>query len=218
MITQLLPHGLIGVLIAALLAGLMSNVAAALNSISTIVSYDLFKRIYPLASDWQVVMAGRFSAIIALFIGIATMWPASNYASIFNGLNDVIAHIAPPITCVFLFGIFWGRASGFAAQWTLWLGSGMGIGVFAVNKLIPGNPLASIPFMLMAFWLFCACSLVMTVLTVAVPHQHTAVSRELYWKSPLDPLRAPCWPGWANYRILAMGLLLVMGLLYWIFR
>ena len=218
MITQLLPHGLIGLVIAALLAGLMSNVAAALNSISTLVSYDLFKRLRPQAEDRQVVLVGRISAGIALLIGIATVWPASQYASIFNGINDVIAHIAPPITCVFLFGVFWGRSSGFAAQWTLWLGSGLGVAVFALNKLVTNNPLHDIPFMMMAFWLFCACAAIMTTLTILVPHQHTAASRDLAWTSPLEPLRQPGWPGLADYRVLGGGLLVLMLILYGVFR
>lgn len=218
MITQLLPHGLIGLVIAALLAGLMSNVAAALNSVSTLVSFDLYKRLRPQATDHQLVLVGRIAAALALVVGIATVWPASQYSSIFNGINDVIAHIAPPVTCVFLFGVFWGRASGFAAQWTLWLGSALGVLVFALNKLVPTNPLHDIPFMMMAWWLFVACSTIMTALSLAVPHQHTEVSRDLYWKSPLDPLRAPGWPGLADYRVLAGGLLVLMIVLYGIFR
>lgn len=221
MIVKLLPSGLIGILIAALLAGLMSNVAASLNSISTLVSYDLYKRLRPAATDTQVLRVGRISAGLALLVGIAAMFPAKQYDSIFKGINDVIAHIAPPITCVFLFGIFWSRASTFAAKWTLWAGSTLGVAVFAAGKLIAkgsANPLlaflADTPFMMMAFWLFCACCALMTVLSIFRPHVHSEESSTLFWKNPLDPLRQPGWPLFGDYRFLAAALLLLIGLLY----
>src|SRR5258706_4131527 len=55
LITQLLPSGLIGVLVAALLSGLMSQVSGALNSISTMISYDVYKKYRPATSDKQLV-------------------------------------------------------------------------------------------------------------------------------------------------------------------
>lgn len=225
MIVKLLPTGLVGVLVAALLAGLMSNVAASLNSISTLASYDIYKRFRPEASDARVLLVGRITAGIALVVGVATMWPAKQYSSIFSGINDVIAHIAPPITCVFLFGVFWGRSSAFAAKWTLWLGSLLGVVVFACGKLLPkdsggavGHFLTTTPFMMMAFWLFCACVVLMLTLSLVSPHKHSEESRTLFWKNPLEPLLQPGWPGLGDYRFLSGALLAVMGVLYWMFR
>ena len=157
MITQLLPSGLVGILVAALLSGLMGQVSGALNSISTLVSYDIYRRNRPGASDRQLVRAGRISAGLALLLSLTLLPLLDRYESIFNGLNDIIAHIAPPITCVFLVGIFWKKASPKSAKLTLWIGSALGAAVFAVDKLCPGVPLARIPFMMMAFYLFVVC-------------------------------------------------------------
>lgn len=225
MILKLLPSGLVGILVAALLAGLMSNVAASLNSISTLASYDLYKRFNPDASDGKVLLVGRVTAGIALVLGVATMWPAKQYAGIFSGINDVISHIAPPVTCVFLFGVFWGRSSAFAAKWTLWLGSALGAGVYAAGKLLPKDSinvgvhfLTHTPFLMMAFWLFCACCVIMFTLSLLRPHVHTAESSMLYWKDPIEPLRQPGWPGLGDYRLLTAVLLIVMAALYYVFR
>lgn len=225
MIVKLLPSGLVGVLVAALLAGLMSNVAASLNSVSTLASYDLYKRFRPDAPDNKVLLVGRITAAIALVVGVATMWPAKQYEGIFKGINDVISHIAPPVTCVFLFGVFSGRASAFAAKWTLWLGSALGAVVYAAGKLLPAesaNPLVHFlthtPFMMMAFYLFCACSAIMLTLSLVRPHIHTAESAVLYWKTPLEPLRQPGWPGLGNYKFLSALLLAAMAVLYFVFR
>nr|WP_068886865.1 sodium:solute symporter [Pedobacter panaciterrae] len=218
MITQLLPSGLIGVLVAALLSGLMSQVSGALNSISTMVSYDMYQRYRPEASDKQLIRIGKIVAGIALVFSLGLLPLLNKYESIFSGINDIIAHIAPPITCVFLLGVFWKGASAQSAKLTLWIGSVLGVVVFAVNKIFPESLIGHIPFMMMAFYLFCTCVIIQVSFSYVYPVQHTKESAELYWKSPLEPLQGPAWKGLGNYKVLSGLLLLVTGVLYFIFR
>ncbi len=218
MITQLLPSGLIGIVAAALLSGLMSQISGALNAIATLCSYDIYKRYYPGVSDKQLVKVGKIAAALALVFSLALMPLLNSYESIFNGLNDVIAHIAPPITCVFLLGIFWKKASAASAKLTLWIGSAMGAIVFAVNKLYPDTAIGHIPFMMMAFYLFCACVLMQVTFTYCFPGAAATTGRALYWQSPREPLASPGWPGIGNYKTLAAVLLAVMAVLFWLFR
>src|SRR5690606_21296493 len=217
MITQLLPSGLVGVVVAALLSGLMSQISGALNSISTLVSYDLVKRHRAEVSDSRLVWYGRWSAGGALVLSIALLPLLNQYESLFIGLNDIIAHIAPPITCVFLMGIFWKRASAIAAKWTLWMGSLLGVLVYACSKIFPQSVIGHIPFMMMAFYLFCMCVLIQVVLSLRYSAVHTPESEALYWKSPWDPLRRPTWGGLGNYKLLSALLLLTMAVLYMFF-
>ncbi|KIA93589.1 sodium:solute symporter [Pedobacter kyungheensis] len=218
MITQLLPKGLIGILVAALLSGLMSQIAGALNSIATLSSFDLYKRYRPDTSDVKLVTVGRLSAAIALMVSLALLPLLNQYTSLFEGINDVIAHIAPPITCVFLLGVFWKKASAKSAQYTLWLGSLLGVAVFAVNKFNPETLIGQIPFMMMAFYLFCACMLMQIGFSYLYPVQHTAESNKLYWKSFWEPLQVKGWSGIGNYKTLSALLLGIMAVLYWAFR
>lgn len=218
MITQLLPKGLVGILVAALLSGLMSQIAGALNSIATLSSFDLYKRYRPDTSDVKLVTVGRLSAAIALMVSLALLPLLNQYTSLFEGINDVIAHIAPPITCVFLLGVFWKKASAKSAQYTLWLGSLLGVAVFAVNKLNPETLIGQIPFMMMAFYLFCACMLMQIGFSYLYPVQHTAESNKLYWKSFWEPLQVKGWSGIGNYKTLSALLLGIMAVLYWAFR
>jgi len=210
MITQLLPSGLVGVLVAALLSGLMGQVSGALNSISTLVSYDIYKRRRPAAEDRQLVRVGRISAGLALIFSLTLLPLLNRYESIFNGLNDIIAHIAPPITCVFLLGVFWRKASPMSAKLTLWIGSALGAGVFVINKLYPDTAFGHIPFMMMAFYLLVFCIVLQVACSYLYPiSRHDTGKPALYWSSPLDPLRRPFLPAL---------LLLVMVILFWIFR
>lgn len=217
MITQLLPTGLTGIVVAALLSGLMSQVSGALNSISTLVSYDLVQRSRPATSDSELIRWGRVSAGIALLFSIALLPLLNSYDSLFNGFNDIIAHIAPPITCVFLMGIFWKKASAKSAQYTLWIGSLLGVVVYFSNKA--GMPVISkIPFMMMAFYLFCSCLLIQIVFSYVYPVVHTSESQQLFWKSPWEPLSRPGWKGIGNYKFLSALLLVVLFLLYAVFK
>ncbi|HWK05763.1 MAG TPA: sodium:solute symporter [Puia sp.] len=218
MITQLVPTGLVGIIVAALLSGLMSQVSGALNSISTLVSFDLYRRIKPGADEKQLVKMGRIAACVALLLSIALLPLLNHYESIFSGINEIIAHIAPPITCVFVLGVFWRRASAKAAQYTLLIGSSLGAGVYTVNKIAPETWLAQIPFMMIAFYLFVVCLLIQITLSWIHPAVHTVQSDALYWKSPLEPLQGKGWKGLGNYKTLSMLLLGVMVALYWIFR
>lgn len=218
MITQLLPSGLIGVLVAALLSGLMSQISGALNSISTMVSYDIFRQRKPAASDGQLIRIGKIAAVIAMGFSLALLPLLDRYESIFYGINDVIAHIAPPITCVFLLGVFWKGASAIAAKLTLWIGSVLGVAVFLLNKLLPDSWIGQTPFMMMAFYLFLICMVLQVLLSYKYPVQHTAQSRDLYWKNPMDPLRGKAWSGIGSYRILSTLLLAIVVILYVIFN
>ncbi|WP_160714229.1 sodium:solute symporter [Chitinophaga solisilvae] len=218
MITQLLPGGLIGILVAALLSGLMSQIAGALNSIATLASYDLYKRFRPQTSDEELVKAGRWASGIALLVAVALLPLLNLYQSLFEGINDIIAHIAPPITCVFLLGIFWAKASPRSAQLTLWLGSLLGATVYTINKVYPEGWLGGIPFMMMAFYLFVVCVILQICFTFIFPADVHTKDSGLYWKGFLEPLQSKGWSGVGNYKFLSALLLLVMAVLYGIFR
>ena len=219
MITQLLPSGLIGILVAALLSGLMSQVSGALNSISTMVSYDIYKRYRPATEDKQLVKVGKIAAGVALIFSLALLPLLDRYESIFNGVNDIIAHIAPPITCVFLLGVCWKKASAKSAKLTLWIGSAMGAIVFAINKIFTHTLIAEVPFMMMAFYLFCICVMLQVFFSYRYPSSPSIAGKEiLYWTSLREPLQNPGWRGLGNYKVLSGLLLIIMIVLFWIFR
>src|SRR5262249_48692867 len=134
LIRELLPPGLKGVMAAALLAAVMSSVSGALNSIGTVVSYDLLKRWRPGGSGRALVSVGAWSSFAAMMLAIS--WSLTlNPDGIFQAVNEMIAYLAPPMTCVFLFGILWRRASAVAATSTLLVGAVCGLTLFALKQL-----------------------------------------------------------------------------------
>ncbi len=219
MITELLPVGVRGVLVAALMAALMSTVSGALNSISTLISYDLVKRFRPQMSDHLLVRTGRVAAAVALVVAVALVPVLNRFHSVFEGMADIIAHIAPPITCVFLLGVFWRGASARAAALTLISGSLLGAAIFALNKFQPENPLNHIPggFMMMTFWLLLVCITIQVIASFLLPDSGETRS-DLVWEKPWTPLLLPGRSRLGDPRLLSALLLLIMTVLYILFR
>jgi SSS family solute:Na+ symporter len=216
MIRELLPVGLRGVITAALLAALMGTVSGAINSVSTLVCYDLVRRRRPATTEAALVRIGRLTSIVTMVAAILWSLQLGRYESIFQGISALIAYVAPPITAVFLWGVFVPRVSGRAAVATLVLGSVAGFTVFLLDwyKVRTGW---SVPFLMSAFYLFVLCSIILLGLSWRYPHRHTEASRRLCWTHPLEALEAPGWPGWGNYKRLALVLALVMIGLYYLF-
>jgi len=216
MISHLLPVGLKGIVAAALLAALMSTVSGALNSIATLFSYDIYRRWRPETPEKTLVLVGRIVTFVAMAAAILWSPFVSHFQSIFQGIIAIICYIAPPITTVFICGVFWKKASSTAAVVTLWSGSAMGFAVFMLDwfKEYTGW---SVPSMMMTFYLFVVCMAVMIVISLARPHVHTEDSAVLVWRNPLEALTAESWGGIGDFRLLAGLLCAVMITLYIIF-
>lgn len=217
MIRELLPVGVKGVITAALLAALMGTVAGALNSVSTLVSYDLVKRWRPHTTDGNLVAVGRWTAFVTVILAVVWSLQLQHYESIFAGVSSLICYIAPPITAVFLGGVFWKRASSLGATVTMISGSALGFIVFLLdwNKEATGW---NVPFLMAAFYLCVVCMMILVVVSLIRPHHHTEESKRLVWDNPLAALRSPGWPGLADYRIVAAALCCTMISLYIFFN
>jgi solute:Na+ symporter, SSS family len=215
LITHLLPVGLKGLVAAAMLAAAMQTCSAALNSTATLVAYDLFKRYRPTLSDHKLVRIGKITTVLGTILAIVCSPLFGHYTTIFEGINKLISYVAPPITTVFLLGVFWKRASGKSALITLISGMGLGFVTFYLDwtKIYRGD------FMLIAFGLFVACVVIMIITTFLFPEPFKAEARLLVWDNWREPLRGDAGGrGLGNYRLLTVVVLVVFVALYLIFR
>jgi SSS family solute:Na+ symporter len=216
LINTLLPVGLRGLVAAALLAALMSTVSAALNSIATLFSLDLYKRWRPKASEERLIFVGRMVAFVAMIAAILWSPLISHFESIFQGIVALICYIAPPITAVFIWGVFWRKASGIAAYATLVAGSALGLAVFLLDWFKDKSGWG-IPSMMATFYLFLTCSALLAVVSLIKPHRHTPESEKLVWSSPREALKGAGAPRLGDYRLIALALFAAMVVLYIIF-
>jgi len=222
LINNLMPVGLKGILAAALLAALMSTIAAALNSSATLVAVDIVKRIRPSTTDKAQVNIGRLSAIVVMLLAIAWSTQGGKFSSIFEAINKIAAALAPPIATVFLLGVFSKRGTKQAAFITLVIGFLLGATAFSLDFTpISGRMIITegwgIPFMMQAWWLFCVCCIIYTVISRLTPKPDHEIIEKYTWEKPLAIITKGKITDVKDIRVLAGLLLLVMIMLYIIF-
>jgi SSS family solute:Na+ symporter len=238
LITHLLPVGFKGLVTAAMLAAAMQTCSAALNSAATLFSYDVWKRWNPSTSDHQLVQIGRWTTVFATILAIVLSPVFGHYETIFQGVQIMVSYIAPPITAVFLVGVFWKKAGGRAAFLTMLIGAGMGAlcfffdffrtyfvgeGVIAQrtiqNSFIWGfiYNFAIHDFMLTAFGMFCICVLIQIIVSLIIAEPLKEEAKPLIWESWLEPLKVKSGSGLSDYRFISIVVFLTFVTLYWIF-
>lgn len=223
LINQLIPTGLKGLISAGLLAALMSTIAAALNSSATLVAVDIVKRFKPKISDERQVQIGRISAIVVMILAMAWSTQGGRYSSIFEAINAIAAHLAPPITTVFLWGVFWRRGTKQAALTTLVFGFLLGAISFMVDLPVIGDVKVitdgwGIPFMMQAWWMFCLCSILFIIVSLMTPKPDPKSIQGLTWDKPIRVLAQGRIKKLGDPRLLAGFLLVIMIVFYYLLR
>ena len=122
MVRTLLPDGIRGLVAAGLLAALMSSLASVFNSCSTLFTIDIYKKLRPEASETKLVSTGRIATAIIVVLGFAWIPVMKNApGTLYDYLQSVQSYIAPPITVIFLLGIFYKRINATGALATLYV-------------------------------------------------------------------------------------------------
>lgn len=134
MIIELMPIGLKGLMVAALLAAVMSSVAAALNSCSTLIVYDVFEKLKPGLSDSKKIRIGQITSIVVLVVAVTWSPFLGDLGAIFELINQMFSIFAPSIVAVFLWGILSRKGTANASFWTLLGGSLFACTVFLIEK------------------------------------------------------------------------------------
>jgi SSS family solute:Na+ symporter len=217
MVMNLLPAGFRGLIVAGLLAALMGTIAGALNSIATLFAFDLYKRFKPETSDKKLVHIGRAATIVGVVLAIIWSPIIGKFDSIYGAIASMICYIAPPITAVFMTGIFWKRATARAGAITLWTGFVMGLIVFALD-LFKAHTGWSMLFMHAAGLLCGICILIMIVVSLLDKNTNTEENLKLVWDSPLTPLRIKGGRGLLNYKFLSVVVIIAVSTIYFLFR
>lgn len=176
LVATLMPVGLRGIVVAGLLAALMSSLSSVFNSTSTLITWDLYKQLRPDASEQRLVWIGRISTGVLVVLGL--LWiPLMDRISgqLYQYLQSVQAYISPPIAAVFLLGLFSARLNARGAVAALLTGFVLGTGrlLAELNKGRLGNgwlyAYADINFLHFAALLFVACCAVLILASLSAP-------------------------------------------------
>ena len=203
LVGTLLPVGLRGVVVAGLLAALMSSLSSVFNSCSTLITWDIYKKLHPTATERQLVWVGQLSTIVLVLFGFAWIPFMKNISGqIYTYLQSVQAYISPPIAAVFLVGIFWRRVNAKGAIASLIAGFFLGTLRLVLelmngpekNGLADGSLgawIAEVNFLHMAILLFVLCTAVLVLVSLATEPPSDEQLAGLTFATPTPPTGAP---------------------------
>ena len=133
LVAYVLPIGIRGMVVAGLLAALMSSLAGVFNASSTLFTMDFYSRLRPQASQHQLVWTGRVATAIMVLIGLAWIPVIQGGRGLYDYLQGVQAYLAPPIFVVFFLGVFNKRLNAKGCLSALIVGFAMGLFRLAID-------------------------------------------------------------------------------------
>ncbi|MGB6121873.1 MAG: sodium:solute symporter, partial [Bacteroidota bacterium] len=141
LVAHILPVGVRGIVVAGLLAALMSSLAGVFNASSTLFTMDFYQRLRPGVSQHRLVWIGRVATAVMVMIGLAWIPVIKGGKGLYDYLQGVQAYLGPPIFVVFFFGVFFKRLNAKGALAALVTGFVMGLFRLVIDtlvKMVPG--------------------------------------------------------------------------------
>ena len=141
MVRSLLPAGLRGLVVGGLLAALMSSLSSLFNSCASLFTVDIYEKIRPDTSERHLVRVGRIATAVVVVMGIIwiPVMQRISQGGLYKYLQSVQGYLAPPITAVFLLGLFFKRINGKGAVAGLSVGFVVGMFKLTIQALTGGN-------------------------------------------------------------------------------
>ncbi|KAG7332523.1 hypothetical protein KOW79_004357 [Hemibagrus wyckioides] len=187
LVMELMPVGMRGLMIAVMMAALMSSLTSIFNSSSTLFTMDIWLRMRRQASERELMVVGR--VFILFLVVLSILWipiiQSANSGQLFNYIQSITSYLAPPITAVFLMAIFWSRVNEQGAFWGLMVGLVVGL-LRMVMEFVYGTPscgiedmrptiLKDVHYLYFALILLALTVLVITAVSLCtspIPEQH----------------------------------------------
>lgn len=221
LMSNLLPSGLRGLVAAGLLAALMSSLASVFNSCSTLFTVDIYKKLRPNTPEKKLVRTGQIATVIVVIIGIIWIPIMANISGVlYEYLQSVQSYIAPPITAVFLLGIFHKRINAQGAFVTLIVGFVVGalriVLELVKDSLDPNSfwfTLGDMNFLSFAAWFFLFCIILILVVSYATAAPSEEKLKNLTYATISEEAKQEN-KGSYNWKDIAISILIVAIVIY----
>lgn len=218
LIMKLMPVGMMGLILAAMISALTSALSATLNSVSTLFTMDFYKKFKPNADNKQLVRTGQITSFIALIIAVLWSPLIGKFASLVAYYQEFISYLAPPIVGTFLLGLFWKRSNAAGAF------SGLMVGLLAAGVIMTlkfgFDVKFPIHFLLWAPILLVMSCAVNAVVSLATEKPNEIQVAENTWHKQLlldDIKEQKQTPWYKNFYVLAILLIIAALIEYAIF-
>nr|XP_025950991.1 sodium/glucose cotransporter 5 isoform X1 [Dromaius novaehollandiae] len=201
LVVELMPSGLRGLMIAVMMAALMSSLTSIFNSSSTLFTMDIWRWLRPRAGERELLLVGR--AVTVALVALSVVWipilQSASSGQLYGYIQAVTSCLAPPVTAVFLLAVFWPRANEQGAFWGLMAGLALGLARLALEMAHPaprcGVPDARPALLARLHYLHFALLLCVATVAVAVggsllgaPPPRARLSNLTWWTLSREPL------------------------------
>jgi len=198
LLARFVPVGLRGLAFAALIAAIVSSLSSMVNSTATIFSLDIYKQIINRqASEARLVTVGRLGSTVALVVAVAIAPLLRSLQQAFQFIQEFTGFVSPGILAIFLFGLFWKRATSRSALWAAVLTIPLSLGF---KLLLPG-----LPFLDRMGAVFLILSLLVVIITLiegkGVHENAIRIDRDLFRTGRV-------------FNVAAVGIVVILTLLY----
>uniref|UniRef100_A0A8C6ZT40 Solute carrier family 5 member 9 n=1 Tax=Nothoprocta perdicaria TaxID=30464 RepID=A0A8C6ZT40_NOTPE len=212
LVIELMPEGLRGLMIAVMMAALMSSLTSIFNSSSTLFVIDIWQRIRRKASEQELMIVGRslhfFIVFILILVVISILWipiiQSANSGKLFDYIQSITSYLAPPITALFILAIFCKRINEPGAFWGLMVGLAIGL-IRMIMEFIYSTPscgeedrrpavLKDLHYLYFALILCILTAIVIVLISLCtppIPEEKVRASPERWEEADLDGLAAP---------------------------
>ena len=220
MVSNLLPVGLRGLVVAGLLSALMSSLASLFNSCATLFTLDIYSKLKPNQSEKHYVSVGRIATSIVVVCGLIwiPIMKAMAGGGIYKYLQQVQGYLAPPITAVFLLGLFWKKTNSTGAFVGLISGFILGVLKLLVEAVVSFNEIqtgtlrniADFNFLYYSGILFLISVIIMIVVSIITGSKDKPETNGLSYDTLTEADKAEIRASWNHWDIL--GTIVVLGL------
>jgi len=206
LVTELLPGGVMGIVLAGLVAAIMSSIDSTLNSASALFTLDFVRPLRPHLSDRQVARIGRVAIVGFMLLAVLIAPVIDRFGGLFHYLQSALAFLVPPVVTLFVIGLFWRRATATAAFLTLVGGHLVSVVFFALFV----TDVLTLHFTVIAGLLFLlSCGLFVGISLLGRAPDAALVEPFTFSRDTIADTGAT--RVWSDYRVFAAGLLLLTG-------
>jgi len=218
MIFDLLPTGLLGIVLAGLIAAMMSSLDSGLNSVSTLITMDFVKKFNPNISSKSLMTSGRIVTLVVMIIAILWAPQIGSFEKLWDYLQNTLAWFCPPIVALFVMGLFSKKVNNAGAISCIVIGSAITIWLISLKAM---NSTIELPnFLYVAFLHFLICCVAIIIGSSFGTAKSDAELAKVIW-TPAEfsnetiELRELAW--YKNYRYQALALLLLVTVILFVY-
>ncbi|TYA84295.1 sodium:solute symporter [Seonamhaeicola marinus] len=221
LVIELMPTGLLGLMLAAMVAALTSTLSALLNSVATLFTMDFYTKMKKHTSQKEQVYVGKIVSVIVLVLAVLWVPFVSKFDSLLKYYQEMLTYIAPPVVAVFFLGVFWKRINKHGAFWGLIGGAFAAVVTVVAKVAFNFELLGDIHFLLkVPFYFVFSAVIIIVVSLLSKPDNKTEIE-ELIWTKKIYQEESKALigvPFYKNFRVWSVILILFCFLVLYIYQ